>query len=214
VTLNGQRFLVVYSGVLTAAFAFVVLTGAASIRKGKASFDEITVQRINVVEPDGTLRMVVSNHARLPGVYHRGKESPPEERPQAGMIFLNDEGTEVGGLIFGGRKNEKGEVVDSGGSLSFDRYEGNQVIQLLGVDDKTDRIAGLIVGDNPWDSKEVHRRILVGRGESGTATVALSDGQGRKRLVMQVTADGKPSLSFLDAEGKVVREVLATGPAR
>jgi hypothetical protein len=211
--LNGQRFLVVYSGVLTAAFAFVVLTGAASIRKGKARFDEITVQRLNVVEPDGTLRMVVSNHARLPGVYHRGKATPLE-RPQAGMLFLNDEGTEVGGLIFGGRKNEKGEVVDSGGSLSFDRYEGNQVVQLLGVDDKSDRIAGLVVVDNPWDSKEVHRRILVGRGDSGTATVALSDAQGRKRLVMQVTADGKPSLSFLNAEGKVVREVLATDPGR
>jgi hypothetical protein len=26
--------------------------------------------------------------------------------------------------------------VDSGSSLSFDRYEGNQEVQLLGVDDK------------------------------------------------------------------------------
>jgi hypothetical protein len=58
------------------------------------------VQRINVVEPDGTLRLVLSNHSRLPGVIVRGKERP-FARPQAGMLFYNDEGTENGGLVFG-----------------------------------------------------------------------------------------------------------------
>ena len=57
------------------------------------------------------------------------------------MIFYNDEGSENGGLIFGGRKNEKGEVVDSGGNLSFDKYGANQIVQRAGVDDKTDRFA-------------------------------------------------------------------------
>jgi hypothetical protein len=61
------------------------------------------------------------------------------------MIFFNDEGSENGGLIFGGKRDAHGDVVDSGGSLSFDRYNANQVVQLLGVDDKDNRMAGMAV---------------------------------------------------------------------
>lgn len=206
-----QKFLTVYSAVLTIALAALLLMGMKP-EGTKASFDELTVQRINVVEPDGTLRMVISNHDRLPGIIVRGKERP-FERPQAGMIFLNDEASEIGGLIFGGRRNAKGEIMDSGASLSFDRYEANQVVQLIGVDDKENRFAGLSVTDSP-SGTEVHRRIWVGRGEDGASVVNIMDPQGRKRIVMKVDADGTPSLVFLDAEGKVVsRMVPAAQPA-
>jgi hypothetical protein len=199
----GERFLVVYSLVLTAVLAATVY-GAAAPRK--ARFDEIDVQRINVVEPDGTLRMVISDHARLPGIIVHGKEKP-FARPQAGMLFFNDEASEIGGLIFGGRRNAKGEIVDSGGALSFDRYEGNQVVQLIGVDDKEDRIVGLIVSDSPADGRG-RRRVWVGSGEDGAAEVALMDARGRKRILLQVAADGSPSLALLDADGKVVKQML------
>lgn len=201
-----QRFLTVYSAVLTVALASVVLLGMKP-EGTKASFDELTVHRINVVEPDGTLRMVISNHDRLPGIIKRGKERP-FERPQAGMIFLNDEATEIGGLIFGGHRNAKGEIVNSGASLSFDRYEANQIVQLIGVDDKENRFAGLSVVDSP-SGTETHQRIWVGRKDDGAATVNLMDPQGRKRIVMKVAADGTPSLEFLDAEGKVVSRMAA-----
>lgn len=187
--------LAVYSAVLSSAVGLVLLTGAA--RRG-AQFETITAERINIVEPDRTLRMVISNRARLPGVIVKGKEQPKVDRPQAGMIFFNDEGSENGGLIFGGRKNEKGQIVDSGGSLSFDKYGENQVIQLAGVDDNTDRFAGLAVSDNS-------RRIWVGRTDGGLASVSLMDGKGRKRLSLEVTADGVPSISFLDTSGKVLQ---------
>jgi hypothetical protein len=62
------------------------------------SSDEIQVHRINVVEPNGSLRMVISNRARLPGMIVKGKEQPKSDRPQAGMIFYNDGGSENGGL--------------------------------------------------------------------------------------------------------------------
>ncbi len=199
----GQRFLVIYSCVLAGVFAFMMLTGFTS--SGRTSFDEITVHRINVVEPDGTLRMVISNHAKLPGIIVRGKEQPLA-RPQAGMLFYNDEGSENGGLIFGGRRNARGEIIDSGGSLSFDKYGANQIVQLAGVDDKEDRFAGLIVTDSPTGT-EVHRRVWVGRGEDGAATVALMDTNGKSRIVMEVRADGTPGLSFLDADGKVVNQM-------
>lgn len=113
--LINQRFLTIYSGTLALIFAVTVLYGFSAARRSE-TFDQITVHRINVVEPDGTLRMVISNRNKLPGIIVRGKEQP-FARPQAGILFYNDEGSENGGLIFSGRKNEKGEVVDSGGSL-------------------------------------------------------------------------------------------------
>jgi hypothetical protein len=198
-----ERFLTGYSGVLTAAVAIAVFAGFAPSRRD--SFDRLKVQRIDIVEPDGTLRMVISDHAHLPGMIVRGKESAMP-RPQAGMLFYNDEGTENGGLIFGGRKNEKGEVVDSGGSLSFDKYGTNQIVQLVGVDDKEDRFAGLAVVDSPTGA-DTRRRAWVGRREDGTASVELRDGEGRKRLVLSVGAAGETSLAFLDATGKVVRKL-------
>ena len=116
---TSARFLTIYSGALTLVFAVTLFSGFSFGNKPSV-FDEINVQRINVVEPNGTLRMVISDHAKLPGIIVRGKERA-FSRPQAGMIFYNDEGSENGGLIFGGHRNDKGEVVDSGGSLSFDK---------------------------------------------------------------------------------------------
>jgi hypothetical protein len=94
---SGQRLLMIYSGVLTLVFAGTVLMGATSNAR-HATFDEITVHRINVVEPDGTLRMVISDRARFPGAIFHGKEYK-HPRPAAGMLFFNDEGTEDGGLV-------------------------------------------------------------------------------------------------------------------
>jgi hypothetical protein len=196
-----ERFLLIYSAVLSTTFAAVVLLGAKSHRN--ESFDEIQVHRINVVEPDGTLRMVISDHDKLPGVIVKGKEQPPnpsDPRPQAGMLFYNDEGSENGGLIFGGHLNGKGEVVDGGVSLSFDRYADGQILQLAGVDDATDHFAGLSVGDKS-------QRVWVGRTDDGNATVSLMDTKGHERIVMQVDKDGTPSLRFLDEKGKTLQQL-------
>lgn len=194
----GQWALIGYSAALTAVMAASTVS-AQSARKS-TEFDEIRVHRIDVVEPDGTLRMVISNKNHLPGVIVKGKEQPPSDRPQAGMIFYNDEGSENGGLIFGGRKNEKGEVVDSGGSLSFDKYGSDQIVQLAGVDDVNDKFAGLAVADQ-------NRRIWVGRTGDGAASVVLMDPQGRRRIVLQVANDGAPSIRFLDAQGRLLQDL-------
>jgi len=201
-----MRFLTLYSAVLTTILAAAALTGRTDSKR-VATLDELTVRRINVVEPDGKLRMIISNHAQLPGIIVRGKERP-FPRPQAGMLFYNDEGSENGGLIFGGHRNAKGEVVDAGGSLSFDQYEANQIVQLIGVDDKEDRFAGLIVTDSPTGS-EVHRRLWVGRGDDGTASVELRDAKGRKRIAMAVSADGSADINFFDENGKIVKQLTS-----
>jgi hypothetical protein len=202
--LSIQKFLVLYSAVVSTVLLGVVLIGAK--KPASPEFDKVRAHRIDIVEPDGTLRMVISNKNELPPVIIKGKEHPEmgEARPQAGMLFYNDEGTENGGLIFGGKKNEKGEVVDSGGSLSFDKYGAGQIIQLAGIDDKDHKFAGLAVGQGG-------QRIWIGHGDSGAASVSLSDSNGKNRIVMQVGSDGTPSLVFFDAQGHVVQ---ALTPAR
>jgi hypothetical protein len=82
--ITGQRVLVAYSAALSTALAIVVVMGAKS--HGTRTFDELQVHRVDIVEPNGTLRMVISNRDRLPVVIVNGKELPPSDRPQAGMV--------------------------------------------------------------------------------------------------------------------------------
>lgn len=138
--LSNPRFLAAYSGVLTIAFVITVAfascrgsfvpRGVSAAEVQNASFDQITVRRINVVEPDGTARLVIAGKAEFPGQYFKGKELPrPDRSDSAGMLFLNDEGTENGGLIFGGHQSSDG-VPHSFGHLSFDEYEEDQTLAL------------------------------------------------------------------------------------
>ena len=197
------KVLIVYSTVATNLLALLTLAGFAAPKIQR--FHEIDVQRISVREADGTLRMVISNHALLPGVIAGGKEHPKVDRPYAGMLFYNDEGSENGGLVFGGRRNEKGEVIDSGLSLSFDKFGANsQIVQLAGVEDSKNHIVGLMLSDS--DAQRTRRRVFIGPDKDGAASVTLMDRNGRKRILLQVAADGSPSLAFLDADGKVVNE--------
>jgi hypothetical protein len=121
--------------------------------------------------------------------------------------FYNNEGTENGGLVFGGHKDEKGRIIDSGGSLSFDSYgHPQQIVQLAGIDDAHDKFSGLAISgfSNAGVSS---RRVWVGRDASGSASVALMDSQGKRKIVMQVQDDGRASLLFLDDQGKVMKEI-------
>jgi hypothetical protein len=203
------RILAVYSAVATTLLAAFTFAGGMTTARAQDSvqqFGEIDVRRINVREPDGTLRLVISNHARLPGVIVRGKENPPVDRPYAGLLFYNDEGTENGGLVFGGRRNANGEIVDAGVALSFDRYGGtSQFVQLAGIQDSKNHIVGLSLSETEPTGNR--RRVVIGHDKAGVASVALMDRNGRKRIVLQVEPDGTPSLLFQDADGKIVSQL-------
>jgi hypothetical protein len=143
--LDVSRLVGAYAAVMTLGFGWLVLTGAAS--PGSAKFTTIDVERINVREPDGTIRMTISNHARMPGIIIAGHEYKHPNRPEAGMIFFNNEGTENGGLVF------DGGIVDgkptNGGSLTFDRYRQDQTVQMTSLEDGNERSAGIYVNDRP-----------------------------------------------------------------
>jgi hypothetical protein len=144
--INSRSFLTIYSGVLTLAFACVVLTGARKPAQNP-TFDQITVHRINVVEPDGTTRMVIADHAEFPGAYFMGKEYPRSDRDATGMLFNDEEGTENGGLIFGGKKDKNG-TSHSWGHLSFDQYQRDQTMALESDHDGQDASVYYAINDD------------------------------------------------------------------
>ena len=230
-----MRWQMVFGGLVVcyaAVLSTLVATGVVGRRD--ASLQTLNVQRINLREPDGTLRLVISNKADFPGIIFKGKEFPHNDRRDvAGMIFFNDEGTENGGLIFGGAR--KDGVVQSGGHLSFDQYEQDQVVSLEQTEDGGQRAAGLGIFDRPARSMDFrglsrlesepdsaakqaelarleaagafgHPRLFLGKAEEN-AVVALRDAQGRKRLVLKVTPGGEASIQFLDESGKLTRIV-------
>jgi hypothetical protein len=221
----------------TAICAIALLTGA---KAPPPKFEEIDVGRINVREPDGTLRMVISNRAQFPGAPWKGGEEPrPDRRAFAGMLFVNDEGTENGGLIQKGVIGPDGKA-NAGLSLTFDRFRQDQVIQLLhredggqatstlaindeadGLDmDVTQRAAHLksLEGLEPEARKAALQelrdkgrlstnRVRLGTTPGKSSALMLSDAQGRPRLMLIVTPDGKPSIRLIDDKGQPAKTI-------
>src|SRR5437667_5527281 len=89
-----------------------LLLGALSIaafrQANRARFTELDVERINIVEPDGKLRLVISNRPRSIGPIYKGQPFGYPGGGRPGLIFFNDEGTENGGLTFTGKRKEDG----------------------------------------------------------------------------------------------------------
>lgn len=228
-TVSGNRFLAIYAGVLTLVLALTFLTGSA--RSRNASFDSIDVQRINVVEPDGTVRLVLSSKALFPGIIFKKKEYPHPNRQTAGILFYDDEGTENGGLIFGGEKGKDGKV-STYGHLSFDQYDQDQVFTIDASEDDGFRKTRLSIWDRPdysieellalqarikdmteGEQKGEHEkffagrakaqpRLFLGRSDNGAVSLRLNDKDGRERLIIEVAPDGTPVVRFLDENGR------------
>ncbi len=218
---------------LTAGLAFAAWHKANEPTR----FQEISVERINIVEPDGKLRLTISDAARSPGWVFHGKPYPG--RPHsAGMIFFNDEGQEDGGLTFGGRKVDGKYSADGG--LSFDQYEQDETVTLRYTDENGQKRQGLFLTDRAnipiadmlakrdslrampagpgrdsavkaWAENNGHplaaTRVAVDRDASKSAVVSLADPQGHPRLRLAVDSTGAASIQFLDMEGHVTKSV-------
>lgn len=137
------RFLEVYAALTTILIAVLFLSAFGA---QKQKFVEIDVERINVVEPDGKLRMVLSNRARSIGPIYKGTPFgyPGGSRP--GIIFFNDEETENGGLTFAGRQDSAGNFSAHAG-FSFDQFNQDQILYLQYADENGRRRAGLTIAD-------------------------------------------------------------------
>lgn len=145
-TLVRRNLIFVWLALLTVAVCYAAWSGAATDRK-ITSFDEINVHRINIIEPDGKPRVIISNRARMAGLYWGGKEYQHHNRDEGGFLFFNDDGDEVGGLIFSNRK--QGDQYSAGTRLLFDQYKQDQTLGLIYAEEDGHREAGMRVWDRP-----------------------------------------------------------------
>jgi len=186
----------------------------------------LDVERINIREPDGTIRLAISNGARAPGPIvdtERGEEDDRVGGNGAGLVFYNEEGSENGALYFDG---------DSVG-LSLDRQHQDQTIVLAYGEEAEGYFSGLLLYERPdYPHKETLKRVdavaglpadeakaqmrqmqdsgafgtyrmMVAKDEHGAAIIELADRRQRARLRMSVDATGSPRLQFLDEDGAV-----------
>jgi len=99
-------------------------------------FKTIDVERINIVEADGTVKMIITNVEQFPNgtTTVNGRKVTKDRKKRSGMLYFNEDGIECGGFIYDGAKDENGH--SAGLSLTYDRYDGDQVMQLKTLDFK------------------------------------------------------------------------------
>jgi hypothetical protein len=146
---------IIASSAATLFFSMNMIAEASYKRQIAAAeqFKTINVERINIVEPDGTVKMVITNANDFPTGSEavNGRIVNKTRKKRSGMLFFNEEGMESGGLIYDGRKD--GEGHSSGLSLTYDQYDGDQVMQLITTDaakgDKRSVSSALVFNDRP-----------------------------------------------------------------
>jgi hypothetical protein len=225
---------------LSTLVILLLLVAAFAPRRADV-LDVLDVKRINVLDDAGTPALVLASVGRLPGPTFEGKEYPQElsggRTTSAGMIFFNQRGDEVGGLVFGGNLTEDG--YQAGGSLTFDQFHQDQVVGMQYADDGTHRSAGYHVWDRSTDvsiarildlvdarrtatgaARDSLERVIGELASGGlgahrvflgsrdrTATLGLQDPSGNVRLRLTVDSLGTPRIEFLDEGGTVVRSL-------
>ena len=140
------RYLTVYTIISSILLLIFCVINLNNRQKKNLSVEELTAKRINIVEPNGLPRLVLSNVEKSPANLNHGKPFGMPGGNRGGLIFYDDEPTECGGLVFSGRKDSSGKYFASG-HFSFDQYNQNQVLYLQYLDDNGDRKTGLYVDD-------------------------------------------------------------------
>lgn len=215
---------------------------SSSNRDGHAEFGaawhvpRLDVERINVVEPDGTLRLTISNKALAPDPIIGGRTLKRQSGNQAGLIFFNDVGDECGGLVWG-IDGDDDDRQHAGAAILFDQFHNDQTVGITYDQTGIRRTAGLHVWDRPdvplaelvdryqaiqrlppaeqqaaraqlqAEGLGGAKRIFVGKNAEREAVVDLHDGHGAPRLRLIASDDGAARIEFLDAHGEVVARV-------
>lgn len=233
------RFLVIYSGTVTLAFMLTMYFGFVHpVRNASrvTDFDRVRAHRIDLVEPDGTERLILSNRSDYPGSLYHGREvARPDRTDSAGLLMMNDEGTEDGGFIWGGLSKDGHPM--SFTHLSFDQYEQDQTLSLESSLQDGRKFTGIHMSDEPDyaitprmvdDYTRVKAmpsgparasafatlakkyppgqlRVALDRSPDNSVGLTLRDVAGHPRLKVLVAADGSPQIQFLNPQGQVVQ---------
>lgn len=183
------RNLEFYNGFLTLVIICFLLF--SFVKSGKEKFEEISVERINIIEKDGSTKMVIANKKLLPAVTLNGKTLAKNPRPDRGpgMLFYNDEGDEIGGYLFGG-----GNGAGNYGHISMDQYKQDQVIRMKYSEqmDGTERLttAGIFVQGQPFNITS--DRIVA----FYDSVAVITDKEIRRKLIREFNAGLEKSNSL------------------
>jgi hypothetical protein len=159
-----KQLIFLKSFAVSAAVGIIFLSSVAFKNSGNQKFEAIDVQRINIVEPDGTVKMVITNADRFPTGNEKlnNRMTNPTRKKRSGLLFLNEDGIECGGLIYDGQKKTAGH--NSGLSLTYDQYDGDQVMQLLTQDYKENDqrwvSSSLIFNDRPANESQATTQAI------------------------------------------------------
>jgi hypothetical protein len=185
------RFLKRYAIVMTA----VVVVGALAAFKQQAStpqkvkFTEIDAERINIVEPDGKYRIVLTNRPRSIGPVYMGKSFGYPGGTRPGMLWFNDEGTENGGFTFVGTKCEDGTnkvtkrpckigTYSAQTHFTFDQFDQDQVFVMNYSDENDTKRVGLTISErhnaNIWDLVQRRDSIIKNTPDTAAARIAVT----------------------------------------
>lgn len=233
ITRRDIRLLKIHAVGTTALLAVLLLAGFTNGLRRQV-FEEIDVQRINIVEADGTLRMVISNQERQhPGIVNGKVIERSAPRPP-GMIFFNQHGDEMGGMIFGAN-GDTGHF----GSFTWDKVRNDQTIGFRHLEGDNGRYSSAlemwqrpnIPADEAMAAYEAARalsdeaardsalaalqaggalgarRLFFGKGRNDAMLLDMRDVQGRTRIRMSVAPGGEARLEFLDDDGEVVYRI-------
>lgn len=141
------------------AVGMILITTTAFKKSGNQKFGVIDVERINIVEKDGTVKMLITNTENFPNGNDKINEraTNADRKKRSGMLFFNEDGIECGGFIYDGKKTESGHT--AGLSLTYDQYDGDQVMQLLtqdvGQGDKRFVSSTLAFNDRPDKESQI-----------------------------------------------------------
>jgi hypothetical protein len=233
-----MRLLRYYALVMT-MLAGAFLIGAVAAAK-KASFDTITVHRIDVTDREGKLAMIITDHDDFPPPIVNGKVWKRQGGADSnGIVFYNQQGDEQGALDWAGRIAANG-TYESASTLSYDSVVTDQMLQVDNGNDNGKTYAFMI----GWNRPNMHtpefqktleqlqtytpaqlrafaaahpgfggnRRFMFGYDTDNTSQVVLDDANGKPRIKMYVTAEGQAALQFLDASGKVTSQFPPAQP--
>ena len=227
------RFLRCYALGVTVLGGALFLVGAVHATR-PAEFDRITAHRIDVVDREGKLAMILTDHDDFPDPVINGKTvHRTSGLDENGIVFYNQDGNEQGAFMWDGRRGPHGAT--SANTLSYDAADSDQLLQLDDGTDQGKHFAGLHAWDRSpealglvqqWRQElagmrtDAQRRTLrakyrelgafgfdrffAGYDSDDTSQVALADGRGRTRVKLYVTKDGHAQLQFLDEQGHVV----------
>lgn len=175
----------------------------------KENFTELNVERLNIVDKDGKVKMTLFNQENIPPLIMDGKDVLPGHRqddPISGIMFYNGKEEECGGLIYGSEVDEEGNL-NALASLTFDQYRQDQVVQMSYVEQKDQRYYGFSVFDRP----DIPISQLVEKQKSIQASNLSDEGKNEEykklfagnahRAFMGKGQNGDVSVKLMDSKG-------------